>query len=159
MDASHNERPNRIPWPPIIYLIAIIAAVVLSYTIPLPWLPSPFSDIATAAGVLMAIAAIAVDVMAIRTLKSANTTVMPHRASQHLVTKGPFSFSRNPIYLGNTVFTIAIGLVFGALWFFPAGIAAAFATQKLAIEPEERHLATKFGKPFRDYSKKVKRWI
>lgn len=159
MDASDNERPNRLPWPPIIYLIAIIAAVVLSYTVPLPWLPSPFSDIATAAGVLMAIAAIAVDVMAMRTLKSANTTVMPHRASQHLVTKGPFSFSRNPIYLGNTVFTIAIGLVFGALWFIPAGISAAFATQKLAIEREEQHLATKFGKPFRDYSKRVKRWI
>lgn len=159
MDDSFNDRPNRLPWPPIIYLVAILAAIVLSYTVPLPWLPSPFSDIALAAGVLMAIAAIAVDVMAMKTMKSADTTVMPHRASQHLVTKGPFSFSRNPIYLGNTVFTIAIGLIFGALWFLPAGLAAAFAAQKLAIEREEQHLAVKFGKQYRDYCKRVKRWI
>ena len=75
------------------------------------------------------------------------------------VTKGPFSFSRNPIYLGNTVFTIAIGLIFGALWFLPAGLAAAFAAQKLAIEREEQHLSVKFGKQYRDYCKRVKRWI
>lgn len=159
MDESFSDRPNRLPWPPIIYLIAIVIAAVLSYTVPLPWVPSPFSDIALAAGVLMAIAAIAVDILAMRTMSAAKTTVMPHRGSEHLVTKGPFSFSRNPIYLGNTVLTIAIGLVFGALWFLPAGIAAAFATQKLAIEREEKHLAVKFGKPYRDYCKRVKRWI
>lgn len=159
MDVSYNDRPNSFPWPPVIYLTAIVAGVILTYLVPLPWLPSPFSDIAFAVGVLMAIAAIAVDVMAMRTMKSAATTILPHRASDHLVLKGPFTFTRNPIYLGNTVFTLAICLVFGALWFLPAAIVAAFATQKLAIEREEQHLAAKFGKAYRDYCKKVKRWI
>ena len=38
---------------------------------------------------------------------------MPNRAADHLVTKGPFSFTRNPIYLGNTMLMIGIG-IFGS---------------------------------------------
>ena len=71
---------------------------------------------------------------------------------------------RNPlgakaIYLGNTLMMIGIGLASGILWFILLGLVAAFATQKLAIEREERHLDQKFGKRWRDYSKKVRRWI
>ena len=36
---------------------------------------------------------------------------------------------------------------------------AAFATQKLAIEREEQHLAARFGKKYLDYKKRVRRWI
>jgi protein-S-isoprenylcysteine O-methyltransferase Ste14 len=36
---------------------------------------------------------------------------------------------------------------------------AALATQRLAIEGEERHLAHRFGKRYRDYQKRVRRWF
>ena len=159
MAASYKDRPSAFPWPPVIYVLAIALGVALSYFLPLPWLPSPFSDIAFAAGVLLALAAILVDFLAMRTMRAAGTTVQPHRASEQLVTAGPFSFSRNPIYLGNTVFTLAIGLIFGAAWFIPVALLAAFTVQKLAIEREEKHLAEKFGKRYRDYCKRVKRWM
>ena len=32
-------------------------------------------------------------------------------------------------------------------------------TQKLAIQPEERHLDARFGKKYREYAKRVRRWI
>ena len=44
-------------------------------------------------------------------------------------------------------------------WFLVLALVAAFLTQKLAIEPEERHLDVRFGKKYREYSKKVRRWI
>jgi protein-S-isoprenylcysteine O-methyltransferase Ste14 len=154
-----DARPNSFPWPPVIYCIAIAVAVLLGYFVPLPWIPVPMSDILFAVGWLLVAGAIAIDVGAIRTMSRHKTTVMPHRGSAHLVTDGPFSFTRNPIYLGNTMLTFGVGLISGIAWFLPLALIAAFVTQKLAIEREEKHLYLRFGKRFRDYSKRVRRWI
>jgi protein-S-isoprenylcysteine O-methyltransferase Ste14 len=154
-----SARPNSFPWPPVIYCIAIAIAVLLGYFAPLPWIPSPLSDILFAVGWLLVAGAIAIDVGAMRTMSRHKTTIMPHRGSDHLVTDGPFAFTRNPIYLGNTMLTFGVGLISGIAWFLPLALIAAFATQKLAIEREEKHLDLRFGKRFRDYVKKVRRWI
>ncbi len=156
---AYDARPNRLPWPPMIYLAAIVVAAALTWMIPLPWIPSPLSDILFAIGIVTIAGVVAIDVSAMRTLFRARTTIMPHRGSDHLVSSGPFSFSRNPIYLANTMLTVAIGLIAGSVWFLGFGLLAAFATQKLAIEREEKHLEARFGKKYRDYRKKVRRWI
>ncbi len=154
-----HARPNSIPWPPLIYLAAIIASVVLHIVNPLPYIGPPLSDILFAAGWLLIFGALAIAISAIRALRQAKTTVMPHHGSEHLVTTGAFSFTRNPIYLGNTMLMIGFGLIGKVTWFFPLAIIAAFLTQKLAIEKEERHLEVRFGKKYRDYAKRVRRWI
>jgi protein-S-isoprenylcysteine O-methyltransferase Ste14 len=154
-----QARPNRLPWPPLIYLAAIAASIVLHLAYPLPFIGPPLSDILFAGGGLLIIGVVAIDVSAIRTLQRAKTTVMPHRGSEHLVTNGAFSFSRNPIYLANTMLMFGAGLLSQIVWFFPLGLIAAFLTQKLAIEREERHLEIRFGKRYRDYAKRVRRWI
>jgi protein-S-isoprenylcysteine O-methyltransferase Ste14 len=154
-----QARPNRLPWPPIIYLIAIAISIALGLLYPLPWISAPLSDILFAAGWLLVAAMVALDFSAMRTMARAKTTIRPDKASEHLVTTGAFSFTRNPIYLGNTLLMIGVGLITGIVWFLPLAIIAAFATQKLAIEREERHLEARFGKRYRDYAKRVRRWI
>ena len=156
---DRTERSNAIPWPPIVYVVAIAVAITAGFVYPLPWLPSPLSEIAFAAGVVVIAGAIAIEVTAMRALKRGNTTVLPTKRTDHLVSNGPYSFTRNPIYLGNTMLVLGAGLVFGLLWFLPAAFVAAFATSKLAIEREEKHLEHRFGRAYRDYSKKVRRWI
>jgi protein-S-isoprenylcysteine O-methyltransferase Ste14 len=154
-----QTRPNRLPWPPIIYLAAIAVSVALGLLFPLPWISAPLSDILFAAGWLLVAAMVALDFSAMRTMARAKTTIMPNKASEHLVTTGAFSFTRNPIYLGNTLLMLGVGLITGIAWFLPLAFVAAFATQKLAIEREERHLEARFGKKYRDYAKRVRRWI
>jgi len=151
--------PNRFPWPPIIYLAAIAISIALWILYPLPWFGSPLSDILFAVGWIAVVAVILIDYSAMRTLARAKTTIMPNKASTHLVTAGPFSFTRNPIYLSNTLLMFAIALISGILWFALLGLIAAFLTQKLAIEREEKHLATRFGKRYFDYARRVRRWI
>lgn len=151
--------PNRFAWPPLIYLASIVLAVVMTVAYPLPWITEPLSDILFAAGWLLVVGGLALGISAIRMLRRANTTLRPDRPSDHLVISGPFSFTRNPIYLGNTMLMIGIGLIVGSLWFLLFALIAAFATQKLAIEGEERHLETKFGKKYRDYRVRIKRWL
>ena len=151
--------PNSFPWPPVIYGAAILVAVLLGWLVPLPWIGQPLSDILFAVGCLAVVAALALIIVSIRTLRRHGTTEMPHRASEHLVTAGPFGLTRNPIYLGDTLLMIGIGLAAGIWWFILLALVAAFATQKLAIEREERHLEGRFGKRYRDYRKRVRRWI
>ena len=152
-------RPSGFPWPPVIYLAAIAVSIVLWIIYPLPWFGSPLSDILFAVGCIAVIAVVAIEVSAMRTLAKANTTVRPDKGSAHLVTTGPFSFTRNPIYLGNTLLMLGIAMISGILWFVILAVVAAFITQKLAIEREEKHLAARFGKKYFDYAKRVRRWI
>jgi len=154
-----TARPNTLPWPPIIYLAAIGVSVLLNVLYPLPWLGQPLSDILAALGWLMIAAWLALNIFSIRTMRRAGTTVRPDRGTDHLVTDGPFRFSRNPIYLAGTLLVFGIGLAAGVAWFLPLAILAAFAVQKITIEREERHLQARFGETYLDYARRVRRWI
>jgi protein-S-isoprenylcysteine O-methyltransferase Ste14 len=154
-----TARPNSVPWPPIIFLAAIAVSVSLNAFYPLPWFAQPLSGILSAIGWLMIAAFVVLNISAIRVMRRAGTTVRPDRATDHLVTEGPFSLTRNPLYLAGTTLVLGIGLVSGIVWFLLLAVLAAFAVQKLAIEREERHLQARFGKTYADYAGRVRRWI
>ena len=154
-----TARPNSVPWPPIIILSAIAVSLLLNVVYPLPWFGQPLSSILAAFGWLMIAAFVALNISAIRAMRRAGTTVRPDRGTDHLVTDGAFSFTRNPLYVAGTVLVLGIGLVSGIVWCVLLAIVAAFAVQKLAIEREERHLQARFGETYMDYARRVRRWI
>lgn len=156
---SIEAKSNVLPWPPVIYVGAAAVALILGWLVPLPWIGRPMSEILFAIGWLTVAAGLTLCVTAMRTMTRAKTTIMPNRQSAHLVTSGPFALSRNPIYLGFTLLMIGASLIAGLLWLLLLAPIAAFATQKLAIEREEAHLEARFGKKWRDYAKKIRRWI
>lgn len=154
-----TDRPNRIPWPPLIYLAAAAAGIALGQALPLPWPGLPLRMIFTVLGIAMCAFAVVLDLNTFRAFRSHNTTVLPHRAASRLITTGPFARSRNPIYLSNTVLLAGIGLAFAKPWLVVLAPVAALLTQKLAIEREERHLAAKFGDEWHAYAARVRRWL
>ncbi|MBL8581257.1 MAG: isoprenylcysteine carboxylmethyltransferase family protein [Rhizobiaceae bacterium] len=155
--ASHGA--YRVPWAPVAYAVGIAAALALDAIFPLGWIEGPAADILYASGWLLVLASIGLAAATVRALRRAKTTVAPHRPSEHLVTSGPFSFTRNPIYLSGAALMIGCGLILGSVWFILFAVVAGLAIQKLAIEPEEKHLFERFGKRYRDYTKRVRRWI
>jgi protein-S-isoprenylcysteine O-methyltransferase Ste14 len=154
-----TDRPNIFPWPPVIYGLAIVAGALSGYVLPLPWPQSPLSDFMFGIGAVLIALALFIDFRAMQTMHAHQTTVMPNKSASHLVTGGPFAFTRNPIYLANTMLTIGAGLMSGIVWFLPLAAIAAVLTQEMAIKREEAHLAAKFPKAWRDYAKHVRRWI
>lgn len=110
-------------------------------------------------GIVAVSMAILLYVLASREMVKRGTPIFPTKAAEHLVTGGPFAFSRNPIYLANVVLLIGWGLIAVNGWMVLAAFVCGFAEQKLAIEREEAHLEHKFGKAWRDYRKKVRRWL
>lgn len=157
---SGQGSSGTLPWPPVIFVCAAALAVALHRFVPLPWLSAgPLPEFLFAVGWLVLAGAAAMMAAAIRALGRAGAGFPPVRIPEHLVTRGPFSFTRNPIYLGGVAILIGLGLIARTPWFIVLAPAAAFAVRKLAIEREEKHLETRFGKKWRDYAKRVRRWV
>ena len=102
----HN-RPNRVPWPPLFGAAALALAFFSERAYPLPLHLGPGGRWL---GWALIAAGLGVDLWAMATMVRARVNILPHRAADGLVTSGPFAFTRNPIYLGNTVALAGIGV-------------------------------------------------
>jgi protein-S-isoprenylcysteine O-methyltransferase Ste14 len=153
------DRPNSIPWPPIIYLTAVVTGLAIGTVAPLPWVQPPLEAFLQAIGGILAISALGIDLITLQAFRRAQTTILPHRGASKLITDGPFAWSRNPIYVANTLLVFSTGLFFGKPWLIVFAFLGAYATQKLAIEREERHLEELFGQAWIHYKESVRRWI
>ncbi|MCX8997742.1 isoprenylcysteine carboxylmethyltransferase family protein [Rhizobiaceae bacterium BDR2-2] len=93
------------------------------------------------------------------TLRNGGMTVLPPKAPRHLITRGPFRYTRNPIYLGYIMTLAAFGLLAADAWFFIAAIAAAVVMTFASIHREEIHLLARFGSEFERYCRRTPRWL
>ncbi len=151
--------PVTLPWPPIFFAAAVAVAILLGYLLPLPWLSGPLAEFLVAVGALLAAGGVALALLAVRGLRRGGTTVHPTQPARQLITSGPFAISRNPIYLGLTLVMIGLAFATANPWFAICGVLAAFVTGWVVIAAEERHLELRFGRRYRDYAKRVRRWI
>jgi len=72
---------------------------------------------------------------------------------------GPFSFTRNPLYLAGTTVYTSLALLLNNLWLllFIAPLIITF--QWGIIRREERYLEAKFGETYQAYKARVRRWF
>jgi protein-S-isoprenylcysteine O-methyltransferase Ste14 len=86
-------------------------------------------------------------------------TLAPYDPPGALVARGPYRFTRNPMYVG--VLAILGGLALArwsvALAIYAVLVATAFTTFVLAYE--EPHLEREFGASYREYKSRVRRWL
>jgi len=75
-----------------------------------------------------------------------------------LVTKGLFSISRNPIFLGIMIANIGLFIVIPNA-FTLLIISLSTISINTQIRLEEEFLKREFGKDYFEYAKKVRRWI
>jgi len=79
---------------------------------------------------------------------------------QSLITGGPFSHVRNPLYIGNLFLSGGLAIFANVGLYFNLIFFAFFFIQYIPIiHWEENNLREVFGKTFDDYTRKVPRWI
>ena len=76
-----------------------------------------------------------------------------------LLTHGPYSLSRNPMYSAWSLMHLGIGLAANSLWIVALAPIAAGYTHVVDVRREERILEKQFGDEYRDYRSRVGRYI
>ena len=92
-------------------------------------------------------------------LREQKTTTSINEKPNNLVVTGPFSMSRNPIYLSGIILLVGIATLLGSLTPFLLPLALLLILDRLYIPSEEKFLEELFGQAYLDYKKKVRKWI
>lgn len=93
------------------------------------------------------------------TFRSARTAIYPNQPARELVAKGPYRFSRNPMYVGLTIMTVGIGLLADNVWMLTMLPVTLIVLSKFVIQREEVYLRSEFGASYEEYQQRVRRWI
>ena len=142
--------------PPVYFATTVAAMVLLHLFVPLrsvlvwPW---------RWAGVLPIAGGLLLSAWAGRTFLRWKTTVRPGGSPTHLVTEGPFRFSRNPMYLALVLMLIGLACLLGSLgpWLvIPLFVGLINAN---VIPMEERKIGEIFGQEYQGYRQRVRRWL
>ncbi len=153
---AYRTKSTNITWSPVLVLLAIVAA---HFAGTIHRLPLPDTLILRATGGAMLLASLALITASMFTLITSHTTILPTRKSTHLVTTGPFGYSRNPIYAGYILGLLALALLTASGWFVFFGLMAAASTHILSVRREELHLLATFGADYEYYCRHVRRWV
>lgn len=154
-------RALELKIPPPLWL-AVSAVLMYGATWAFPqwrW-PLPFAMRTMLAG-MWGVAGVGMAVLGALAFRRHRTTVNPlqPQATTQLVTTGLFAHSRNPMYLG-----MVLCLTGWAVWLTHPlalfGVVLFIACLHwFQIKPEERILLHKFGEPYAQYLRRVRRWI
>lgn len=79
--------------------------------------------------------------------------------ADNLVVEGIFSHCRNPLYLGNLLIIVGVGVASNSLLFVLVGLPFFFFAYACIIAAEENFLRGKFGEQYEDYCRRVPRLI
>ena len=78
--------------------------------------------------------------------------------TKHLMTGGPYGFSRNPMLAGTYLYYAGVLLALWSWWALAVFIVVA-ALMTLQVRSEEKRLEADFGQEYLDYKNKVRRFF
>ncbi len=94
-----------------------------------------------------------------RLFRHYRTNIIPYKNPDHMVTSGPFQFSRNPMYLGMFILLIGVAISYGNIMGFIFPIIYFSVAHFWYIPFEEEKMLDAFGDEFLTYKTKVRRWL
>ena len=154
MDRPDN--PGVIAFPPLIWLVNAVISVLVHLFVQIPIMRY---GICLVGGIVFIILAPAMALSAFRTMKSAGTNVHPSEPALTIVRGGPFRFTRNPLYLALCLLQVALGFFLNDWITVLFVVTLTLIFHYGVVLREERYLTAKFGEPYLQYKREVRRWI
>jgi protein-S-isoprenylcysteine O-methyltransferase Ste14 len=142
--------------PPVYFLVALGLMALLDYVVPvLPLIVRPYRY----AGAVFVALGLALAAWGALLFRRAGTGILPFSPATALVTRGPYRFTRNPMYLGMAAVLLGAALLMGSLTPFVVIPAFMALIADRFIVREEAMLETAFGAAYLDYKARVRRWL
>jgi protein-S-isoprenylcysteine O-methyltransferase Ste14 len=157
-DSPSIQHPGVWFPPPFVYVIGFGAGWLLERWRPLPITggASTAREVGGWAGILLWLAFFVSALMAFR---RARTTLIPNKPASAFVRSGPYSITRNPMYVSLAALYIGLMLLINSWWpaiFLPIAL---LIIDRFVIAREERYLASAFSAEYDDYKRQVRRWL
>lgn len=143
----------KLSFPPVITLACIAGQFILYMMLPLQ------VNLSLLLGLMLLIASVALIVFSFKELQKNDTTYIPDGEPEQLVTTGPFSYSRNPIYLGMFGILVATAFLMQSMSALLIPVLFISIIQNTWIPHEETKLSEKFTDDWETYSTNTKRWL
>ncbi len=146
-----------VPFPPPLAPLAMIVAGALLQRFNPAWWPAGIPW--RVAGGVIALSGLSLVAASIITMRRLKTHPSPFKETTALAARGPYRFTRNPIYLGFLLVQAGVALAFA----LPATLALVplswLLLDRLIVRKEEAYLRGKFGEAYADYRARVRRWL
>ena len=153
------ERGAQVRFPPpLVFLIGVLLGVTCEYIV----VPAPVPvarAISAIGGICVLMAGLGVVASARILFTRTGQSPVPWKPTPALILKGPYRFTRNPMYLGVTLVEVGLGLAVNNLWISLFAVPALLAVHVIAVLPEERYLSERFGESYKVYLTQVRRYL
>lgn len=147
-------------FPPAVPLAAILLGVALQRAWPLSLGFEPAAPVRYALGGALALGAVlGLGLWSVVIMRRSGQSENPWKPTSEILQRGPFRVSRNPMYLQMLLVQVGFAIALWNPWILALTPLAAWALLRLAILPEEAYLERKFGEAYRDYTRRVRRWL
>lgn len=140
--------------PPVLTLFCLLFMLALY-----PLLPIMRFEHYHLPGAILIAAGLAITVIGSQQFRKAATNIKTFNDPDRMVTNGLFAVSRNPMYLGFTVFLLGAALSLGTLSAFLIALAFFVIANFWYIPFEEARMEETFGEAYLTYKDRVRRWL
>jgi len=142
--------------PPRVFQIALLTVVLIHFLVPVWFI---YNSPVRWFGIIPIIVGIYLNLHTDWLIKKYKTTIKPFEAPTTFIRKGPFRYSRNPIYLGMVLIIMGGSLLSGSVISFFVPFVFAVFLHLLYIIPEEAILEKNFGQEYLEYKNNVSCWL
>jgi protein-S-isoprenylcysteine O-methyltransferase Ste14 len=139
----------------------MLAAALLAVTLAMHFILPETRTVAwhQVVGLLLVAGGVGICVFAAATFQARDTTKNPYGEPTLFVVQRPYTFTRNPMYLGITMTLAGFAIFFGSIVMLVAPVAFLVVIDRNVIPREEETMARLFGQQYLDYQGRVRRWL
>ena len=141
---------------PGIFNAFIFLSIALHFIFPIKLILDPPY---TYFGLVIVLTGLGMNFWAVNLLKKEKTTTEYKDLPVKLVTSGPFTVSRNPIYLGGVIILLGFAWWLGSVISFVFPILLFVILNWFYIPNEEKRLQMIFGERYLKYKQSARRWF
>lgn len=156
--STEKDRANVRVFPPALPLATLVVGTALQRVLPLPVMQLP-APVRRSVGGVIVIGAILLGGSAVFLFRRSGQSENPWKPTTSIVERGPYRFTRNPMYLQMVLLCIGFAILLSNPWILVLTPLCAWALQRFVIRHEEAYLKRKFGDDYRAYTRRVRRWI
>jgi protein-S-isoprenylcysteine O-methyltransferase Ste14 len=144
--------------PPVIFFVFLILGYAANRIMPVDLIFSAWPVRLLVGMPILLISGIIAITASIIMMKN-KTAINYYKPTTKFLLIGPFSFTRNPLYLSFLLFMCGTAVMKNSLWYMILLVIMFFIFNFGIVAREERYLTECFGDEYIQYKNKVRRWI